>query len=46
MKNKLDNAEILIAKGARLTADERNMVKSFATSPQARALLDKASKAK
>jgi Ankyrin repeats (3 copies) len=46
MKGKLDNAEVLIAKGARLTADERNMVKSFATSPRARALLDKASKAK
>ncbi len=46
MKGKLDNAEVLIAKGARLTADERNMIKSFATSPRARALLDKASKAK
>src|ERR1044072_1002860 len=46
MGNHLDNAEVLIAKGARLTADERNMVKSFATSPRARALLDKASKAK
>jgi len=44
MGNHLDNAEILIAKGARLTADERNMVKSFATSPRARGLLDKASK--
>ena len=46
MGNHLDNAEVLIAKGARLTADERTMVKSFATSPRARALLDKASKAK
>jgi hypothetical protein len=46
MGNHLDNAEVLIAKGARLTADERNMIKSFATSPRARALLDKASKAK
>ena len=46
MGNHLDNAEVLIAKGARLTAEERNMVKSFATSPRARALLDKASRAK
>jgi hypothetical protein len=46
MGNHLDNAEVLIAKGARLTAAERDMVKSFATSARAKALLDKASRTK
>ena len=38
-----DNAEVLIAKGARLTAEERKMVESFATTARAKALLAKAS---
>jgi len=43
MYNKLDVADLLVKRGARLTAAERTMVQGSATDPRAKAILKKAS---